>query len=96
MWADLLGIERVGINDNFFDLGGHSLLATILVSRIHQAFQVELPMPAIFESPIVRDLAVVIGRHQTEQTKDEVTARLLTELDELSEEEAQRILADQM
>jgi amino acid adenylation domain-containing protein len=57
IWAKVLGVERIGIYDNFFDRGGHSLLATQVVSRLRDTFHVDVPVRALFESPSVASLA---------------------------------------
>ena len=57
IWAEVLGLERVGIRDNFFELGGHSLLATQLVSRLCRQFNIELPLKAVFEQGTVEKTA---------------------------------------
>jgi len=53
IWSDVLGIERIGLTEDFFQLGGHSLLATKLVSRIRDEFQIGLPLRTVFEYPTV-------------------------------------------
>jgi len=60
LWADLLGRDRVGAADHFFDLGGHSLLATQVMSRLREAFGVEIPLHDLFEAPVLADLAARI------------------------------------
>jgi len=56
--AEVLGLKRISVRDNFFDRGCHSLLATKIISRVREAFQVELPLVAIFENPSIADLAL--------------------------------------
>ncbi|MEU8530982.1 non-ribosomal peptide synthetase, partial [Streptomyces sp. NPDC048629] len=60
LWAEVLGVDRVGATDNFFELGGHSLLATQVASRIREAFELEIPLSALFDHPTVRGLAAVV------------------------------------
>jgi amino acid adenylation domain-containing protein len=93
IWRTVLGVERVGIHDNFFDLGGHSLMATQVNSRLCDAFEMDLPLRCLFETPTVAGLSVAIVQKHAAAADDELLAQALAELDELSEEEVQAMLA---
>ena len=69
IWADLLGYEQIGVNDNFFNLGGHSLIVAQILSRVRDSFQVELSFANIFANPTVAGLASVIQQHELLEQK---------------------------
>lgn len=60
IWEELLGIEQIGTADNFFELGGHSLIGTQLITRLRRAFQVDIRLATLFETPTIAELAVEI------------------------------------
>jgi acyl carrier protein len=61
IWREVLGIEKIGVDDNFFDLGGHSLLATQVVSRIQRSFNQQMPLQTFFQRPTIRSIAEIIA-----------------------------------
>lgn len=93
IWSEVLGIDPIGVHDEFLDLGGHSLLATQVISRVVDAFRTELPVKAMFESPTVADMARVIVEVQSRKAGQEDVERILRELDTLSDEQVDQLLA---
>jgi phthiocerol/phenolphthiocerol synthesis type-I polyketide synthase E len=81
VWQSLLGVDRVGVHDDFFALGGHSLLATQIIARLKDMFELELPLKVIFEAPTIAKLAVLVEE------------AILAEIEELSEDEAEALVA---
>jgi hypothetical protein len=60
IWTQVLGINEVSVYDNFFELGGHSLLVTQTISRMREAFEIELPLQTLFEAPTIAEQAIVV------------------------------------
>jgi amino acid adenylation domain-containing protein len=92
IWAEVLKIEKVGIQDNFFNLGGHSLLATQVVSRIRDPFQMDIPLRTLFEKPTVEELAIAIMHHSREQISEKELSGILNDLESLSKDELKQRL----
>ena len=93
IWAEFLGLDKVGVHDNFFELGGHSLLATQVASRVRDVFGVEVPLRVFFEKPTIEDGAAAIFQARVEQGDAQEMARLLAEIEQLSDVEAHRLLS---
>lgn len=92
IWADLLGIDRVGVHDDFLELGGHSLLATQMLSRLRDELGAELTLAAVFTAPTVAELA----DRTREQSPDAGTLdeEIEREVENLSDAERESLLAE--
>jgi acyl-CoA synthetase (AMP-forming)/AMP-acid ligase II/acyl carrier protein len=95
IWAAVLGLDRVGMHDNFFNLGGHSLAATRVVSQVIKQFQLELPLQSLFQSPTITEMAAVIEAHQGKKVGEVNLERMVAELELLSDDEARRLIAEE-
>jgi hypothetical protein len=95
IWVEILHVKQVGSDDNFFHLGGHSLLGTQLISRVREAFEVDLPLKELFTgNPTLTGLSLAIEQRLIESAS---AADIITELDklnELSDEEVKALLSD--
>ena len=94
IWRDLLKVPSVPLSGNFFDLGGHSLLAVVLIMRVKEAFDVELPIDDVYSAGLtLGELArkVEALQHGTQEEYDAI----LRELESLSDEEVERLLAEE-
>jgi acyl transferase domain-containing protein/acyl carrier protein len=84
IWSELLGIDRIGVDDNFFDLGGHSLRAVQLLARIADQFGVRLPLKTFFTAPTVAGIARNMGQALADATDEATLGALLDGLDQLA------------
>jgi acyl-coenzyme A synthetase/AMP-(fatty) acid ligase/acyl carrier protein len=64
IWCEVLKLDRVGVHDDFFELGGHSLQAVLVIARVRQAFQIELPLRVLFDAPTVSEISAQLAQRQ--------------------------------
>jgi amino acid adenylation domain-containing protein len=81
IWREVLAVDRVGVDDDFFDLGGHSLLAVKMLARVQQSLALDVPLPTIFEHSTVRELAAVVASGLRSEAGDDELAELLAEVE---------------
>jgi acyl carrier protein len=95
IWEEYLGIQQPGVHDNFFELGGHSLMATQIISRLRATLQTELSIARFFAEPTISGLAAALsGNAEPGGGEDaERVSRLLDEVEGLSDEELDALLA---
>lgn len=94
IWSESLGVNQIGVHDNFFEFGGHSLKATQVVSQLRKTFYSEIPLRHLFDYPTVAELAAVIDSGKETEFGDERLDRVLSEIEALSEEETQDLLGE--
>ena len=93
IWGQALGVNPVGIQDNFLDLGGNSLLAIRITARVQEVFRVDVPLRTLFDLPTIAELAVFISEAQNGGVTDAELNKLLQEVEGLSEQEVEQRLA---
>jgi hypothetical protein len=91
-WAEILGMERVSADDDFFALGGHSLLGMRILARLSSTLGRPLPLRLLFETRTVTALAAALAQEMAPASESRETEELLAALEQLSDEEALRLL----
>ncbi|MGD9898610.1 MAG: amino acid adenylation domain-containing protein, partial [Calditrichaceae bacterium] len=96
IYSDILGVDKTGANDDFFNLGGHSLLATRLISGIRDEFGIEIPLRTIFENPVIQSLAKTIDMTGSSKHYQSITRVLRTDQMSLSFSQTRLWFIDQL
>jgi acyl carrier protein len=92
VWAEILNIEKIGIEDDFFELGGDSVLAMQIVSRLRDMFRMDLPPILLFDAPTIEKLGLYMVAHESRPGLAEKTAALLKQIEGMTDEEVTRSL----
>jgi len=95
IWIQIIGIEKVGVNDNFFDLGGHSLLATQIISQIRKYFSIPVLLRSIFEFPTITEFSDFLLTLETSPGQIEKVSEVIVRIQNMSPEEISIWLDDE-
>jgi amino acid adenylation domain-containing protein/FkbH-like protein len=90
-WKEVLGLERIGVNDNFFEIGGHSLLATRVIILMRSRLGLNLSLRLLFENPTVAGMASALMETLLEHSEERELADMVSEVENLSEEAARQM-----
>jgi acyl carrier protein len=106
IWTQVLGLERIGVNNNFFEFGGHSLLATRIITQIQKVFQVDISVNTFFQNITVASLSLAVTQKQAEKKTNGTNRsarinqinveQLLAQFDKLSDEEVDSLLNEML
>lgn len=94
IWGAVLGLDAVGIHDNFLEVGGNSLTALQIIAQVLSRFRVSVPIQQLFTTSTIADMALLITQHQAAQADDCAIQQLLDEIEALSEEESTQQSSD--
>jgi acyl carrier protein len=94
VWADVLKLDQIGVEEDFFDLGGHSLLGTQVISRVRDIFKIRIELRALFEAPTISEFAakVVVLQQEKETEQLDRMAALRAKVQQMSDDEVESTL----
>src|SRR5207248_7578237 len=92
IWQDVLGIDQLGVDDDFFLLGGHSLLATQVIARVRDAVRVDVPLRALFDTPTIAGLAECLFANEARPGQIQAIVTLHEKVSRMSPEEVTALL----
>jgi acyl carrier protein len=95
LWKEILKVEPISVDDRFLELGGDSILAGRITARLCTLYSIELPMPILFATPTVAAIAEVIERKTAGPSDDHEIENFLAAIENLSDDEAARLLAEE-
>lgn len=90
-WKEVLGLQRIGIHENFFEIGGHSLLATKVIILLRSRLGINLSLRLLFENPTVAGMATALMETLLEHTEEPALADMISEVEGLSDEDARQM-----
>jgi acyl carrier protein len=94
VWKEVLGLERLGINENFFEIGGHSLLATRVIMLLRSRLGLSISLRLLFEYPTIAGMATALMDTLLEEAEEPALLEMISEVENLSDEEVRHLRAE--